>query len=458
MAAASTSPSNGHHGAAAAAPSSATSHREVAIFWDYENLSLPGWVHPADASKLIVEAVSARLKLHAGGDGGRIVDRRLYFDFYRDKSGGMFAALDSTGFDLVNTPSRNQKETLDKKLIADVLTFAWDSAVRNDNRKPCVVLLTSDGDYAYTLSKLRDRGIMSFVIHGNDTSVAKVLKSSADVLFNFETDILKKLDATTAPGTETNQAAPGTSPTSKSGTRPSFSPPSLITTTTNLSISLDSPDGDDGSVTLDSCLPTPSPSKPSPYLFVKNVTKSATIKELVSYLEEQAEGLVVVEAFTILPPLSSVGGYPPFMFAQVKMQSSTQAAKLCDVAKHKKRGMILGDRELSVYYNSRPTEYTGKPEHYYERKVEVISRSVPSVSQVSQTSGPTKTATTTTVATAKCSLFVKNIPSSVTLRQLVQHLENQDPGIKIVKASAKVSMSPKRRSTKNARVQVRIEA
>ena len=66
------------------------------------------------------------------------------------------SSLDSSGFDLVSTPTRNNKETLDKKLIADVLTFAWDSAVRNDDKKPCVALLTGDGDYAYTLSKLRD--------------------------------------------------------------------------------------------------------------------------------------------------------------------------------------------------------------------------------------------------------------------------------------------------------------
>jgi NYN domain len=89
-----------------------------------------------------------------------------------------------------STPRRNQKETLDKKLIADVLTFAWDSAVRNDNSKPCVVLLTSDGDYAYTVSKLRDRGVMSVVMHGSDNSVAAVLKASADISLSFEKEVL----------------------------------------------------------------------------------------------------------------------------------------------------------------------------------------------------------------------------------------------------------------------------
>jgi hypothetical protein len=123
--------------------------REISIFWDYENLPLPSWSKPVDACKSIVKLVSKY---------GRIVDRRLYNDFRNPSGQQLWSSLDSSGFDLVNTPRRNKKETLDKKLIADVLTFVWDSAVRNDNCKPCVVLLTSDGDYAYCLSKLRDRG------------------------------------------------------------------------------------------------------------------------------------------------------------------------------------------------------------------------------------------------------------------------------------------------------------
>ena len=206
-----------------------TPRREIAIFWDFENVrdfqripsrehvlrrpglthslsmycivfvfarlilqvQLPSWASPADASKAIVSAVSKY---------GRIVDRRLYFDMAQQQQQQQqsslgthhWSALDSSGFDLVNTPRRNQKETLDKKMIADILTFAWDSAVRNDNCKPCVVLLTSDGDYAYTLSKLRDRGVMSVVMHGNNSTTAQILKSAADIPLDFQQDVLKK--------------------------------------------------------------------------------------------------------------------------------------------------------------------------------------------------------------------------------------------------------------------------
>jgi hypothetical protein len=159
---------------------------EVAIFWDYENVPVPSWCKVAsEASKAIVNSVSEQ---------GRIVDRRLYFDFSNQEQGNRWSGLDSSGFDLVNTPQRNQKETLDKKMIADVLLFCWDSATRNQstNKGSCVVLVTSDGDYAYTLNKLRDRGVSSVVIYGHG-NVADILISSADVALSLEHDVLKHL-------------------------------------------------------------------------------------------------------------------------------------------------------------------------------------------------------------------------------------------------------------------------
>ena len=168
-------------------PSSSSTKRELAIFWDYENVVIPSrFTHPVEVSNAIVSAVSHY---------GRIVDRRMYMDFTRRraKDARLWSALDSSGFDLVDTPARGVKETLDKKLIVDVLTFAWDSAVRNDNVKPVVVLLTSDGDYAYTLQKLRDRGVMAVVIYGNDGAVASILKAAADTALDFEADVLSKI-------------------------------------------------------------------------------------------------------------------------------------------------------------------------------------------------------------------------------------------------------------------------
>ena len=88
----------------------------------------------------------------------------------------------------MNTPTRNTKETLDKKIIADVLTFAWDCNVRRIS--PVVVLLTSDGDYSYILAKLRDRGVMNVVMYGKEQNVSQILVDNADVALNFEKDVL----------------------------------------------------------------------------------------------------------------------------------------------------------------------------------------------------------------------------------------------------------------------------
>lgn len=156
------------------------------MFWDYETVVIPPrFSNPVEVSNAIVSAVSHY---------GRIVDRRMYMDFNRRRTedAALWSALNSSGFDLVDTPARQQgtKETLDKKLIVDVLTFAWDSAVRNDNVKPVVVLLTSDGDYAYTLQKLRDRGVMAIVIYASDLAVTSILKAAADTALDFENDVI----------------------------------------------------------------------------------------------------------------------------------------------------------------------------------------------------------------------------------------------------------------------------
>lgn len=185
-------------------------NKEIAIYWDYENVALPKWCGAAEAAKQIYNAVSKY---------GRIVERRLYFDYQKHSANNNgphdCSGLDLSGFDLVNTPTRNSKETLDKKLIADVLTFAWDCTARNTEQKPCVVLITSDGDYAYTLAKLRDRGVMNIVMYGKDCSVAQILVENADVSLSFERDVLSEQQtavaanssaAKTQPVTEDNQS------------------------------------------------------------------------------------------------------------------------------------------------------------------------------------------------------------------------------------------------------------
>lgn len=133
--------------------------REVTIYWDYENTPLPPWYSICQAAKDIFNAVSKY---------GCVAEKRVYFDYQKFNSiGGShdYRGMDLSGFDVVNTTTRDSKETLGSKLITDVLAFAWDSTQRNPRQKPCIVLLTSNGDYGYTLAKLRDRGVKNIVIY-----------------------------------------------------------------------------------------------------------------------------------------------------------------------------------------------------------------------------------------------------------------------------------------------------
>ena len=160
---------------------------EIAVFWDYENTPLPREIRPAEAAKSIQGAAGSLPSV--AGRRCRINMRRVYYDpdkvrgVPRDPSG-----LDSSGFDLVSTPTRNLKETVDKKLIVDLLTFAWE--VRERGGQPLVVLITSDGDYSYTLAKLNDRGVMNAVMHGRDESTASILREIAQDSLSFEKDVL----------------------------------------------------------------------------------------------------------------------------------------------------------------------------------------------------------------------------------------------------------------------------
>jgi hypothetical protein len=152
---------------------------DVAVFWDYENVRIPAWCPATMASDGIRKKIAKY---------GRVVEKRLYYDSRRPtESSAPRAELDLSGFTLVDCPSRNRKETLDKKLIVDVLCFAWERASRG--AKACVVLVTSDGDYSYALARLRDIGVFTVIIYRPDV-VAKVLIDNANVVMSWEYDVL----------------------------------------------------------------------------------------------------------------------------------------------------------------------------------------------------------------------------------------------------------------------------
>lgn len=164
-------------------PAIARPTKEVAIFWDYENVQIPSrCTSPLQACMAISKAAAKH---------GVIQQRRVYADYSREDSTNMSrlgADISESGFDLVSTPRRaaKKKETLDRKMINDIIFFAWDVLFRGG--EPCVILITSDGDFAYTINKLRDRGASNVVMHGSN--VSSLLIESADIALNLEEDVL----------------------------------------------------------------------------------------------------------------------------------------------------------------------------------------------------------------------------------------------------------------------------
>ena len=149
-----------------------TGNAVVGIFWDYENVRVP-------RNKTTAGAVDAIRRLAL--EHGTVAEQRLYYDSrheteqYTDRIN-----LDMSGFTLVDCPKRNNvKETLDKKLIVDIMSFR----IKLENS--CVVLITSDGDYAYALNILRGFGVKTVVIHGPFATTAGALLDSADVATSF---------------------------------------------------------------------------------------------------------------------------------------------------------------------------------------------------------------------------------------------------------------------------------
>jgi hypothetical protein len=152
---------------------------DVAIFWDFENVRIPAWCPTSTATEGIRNKVAKY---------GRIVEKRLYYDSRQaTEQAAPRAELDLSGFTLVDCPSRNRKETLDKKLIVDVLCFAWERV--SMGAKACIVLITSDGDYSYAVARLRDIGVFTIIIYRPD-NVAKVLIDNANVVMSWEFDVL----------------------------------------------------------------------------------------------------------------------------------------------------------------------------------------------------------------------------------------------------------------------------
>jgi len=158
---------------------------DIAVFWDYENVPLPPlWSisPPLPSQSSVPSTVANRLRIHLR-KLGRITSLRLYSDYSRYRSCPAAADrsfLSSAGFDLIDCPSQNGKESVDRKIVVDCLTLAWDREAARATRPFAVVLVSGDGDYSYVLSKLRDRGVYVCLLRGEAQATSDTLVNAAD--------------------------------------------------------------------------------------------------------------------------------------------------------------------------------------------------------------------------------------------------------------------------------------
>jgi hypothetical protein len=153
----------------------------VGIFWDYDRVSIPTRC-PTSTAMEWIRNEAARY--------GRTVEKRVYYCSRQPSEPPTPRSdLASSGFTLVDCPRRNGKATTYQKLIVDVLCFAWERAYLG--AEATVVLVTSDVDYSYALTRLRDMGVSTVAIFRRcDGEAAEVLTDSANVVISWPLDTL----------------------------------------------------------------------------------------------------------------------------------------------------------------------------------------------------------------------------------------------------------------------------
>ena len=129
---------------------------EVGLYWDFENVGLGAGFSMADLAALL-----ARVRGY-----GRLHESRLYYDSCKASSEGFLSKhrelVERLGVTLVDCPTSDKKEAIDKKIIVDCLVWALG---RSSRLQPaCVVLMSSDGDFAHMLSRLEQHGVRTIVI------------------------------------------------------------------------------------------------------------------------------------------------------------------------------------------------------------------------------------------------------------------------------------------------------
>ncbi|EPZ35526.1 NYN, limkain-b1-type domain-containing protein [Rozella allomycis CSF55] len=154
-----------------------TNYQKVAIFWDLENCppptGMPGYV--------VVENI--RKAVHHFGN---ICLFKAYLEISeREHKKSLRSELQSSGVSLTDCPHNGQKDSADKMILVDMLSFAL------DNPPPAtIVLISGDKDFVYGLATLRNRKYSVVLIVPNKGAPI-ILRTQASTILEWRYDVLK---------------------------------------------------------------------------------------------------------------------------------------------------------------------------------------------------------------------------------------------------------------------------
>tara|TARA_Y100000996_G_C22550765_1_gene653619 strand:- start:1221 stop:2189 length:969 start_codon:yes stop_codon:yes gene_type:complete len=153
--------------------------RSIAIFWDYEN------ARPVAETSIVGLSGRIRDLLIPHGD---IVSRKVYYDSQSPSELKTNRTdLDMTGWTLVDCPKRQKKETLDKKIIVDLMFFI---AYENPHNA-CVCLISGDGDFCYVMNRVRDLGVHTILLYPDKITYYPLITNVHEA-HSWEKEIIKK--------------------------------------------------------------------------------------------------------------------------------------------------------------------------------------------------------------------------------------------------------------------------
>ena len=150
----------------------------IHIYWDFEN------IRTKNDTNLVVVTNQIRNCLV---QYGTIVSRHLYIDSQSpNEINTKRGELNLCGWSIIDCPHRNRKETIDKKIVMDVLSTV---ITCTDTNSLMICLITSDTDFSELFSKLRDFHIKTCLFHGINTT--EILMNSPDHVYDWEYSVMK---------------------------------------------------------------------------------------------------------------------------------------------------------------------------------------------------------------------------------------------------------------------------